>query len=449
MEKAPEAFPSDPAWRKRVSDRFNLVRHVTQRHDSRSMGIRAGVSWLSSSSAEIAGARDVLKSMISPGVIDELGFQRLQAPFAERFYPAVTTPMTRARYLIFIPAIYRHMETTGMAAGKDADRISRDLQFNLLEVLLKKEHTAIGKESGRNIIRAPSNIYWSALAALGIATQNVSEASYQRRLSAGEFQENALADDDGVTHPDTPESFWNGHIKLAHVMPGGAFPENTSFRLRRSEASFLRECYSRLRMADAESLMTHLINIGEQVGAPGIETFTYPWDVNPLPAHLEHAIKHACTLSIFARGATIHYHYMLANKRGDDASDIEQAFAAWRDQSVDSLREWDIGDFFAVVKQWHSTVDARDVAFIENWTRRCIHPASAQSALGDSIAQNIIATREQQMRPGRERLKVLSQLESWRREDPYPRFWFQLSYRHFVGRTIAQDIAEGLGGTIA
>src|SRR5436309_9661059 len=151
------------------------------------MAIRSGIGWLSSSSAEITRARDVLKALTPGGVIDELGFLVLLGTFADHLYPAVTTPMTRARYLIFIPALYQWLEQSGKAVGKDADRLSRDLQFELLKVLLTNENTAIGKESGRNIVRTPSEIYWTALASLGIATQRISEASYQRNLSSGAF----------------------------------------------------------------------------------------------------------------------------------------------------------------------------------------------------------------------------------------------------------------------
>ena len=88
--------------------------------------------------------------------------------------------MTRARYLILIPALYQWLEQSGKAIGKDVDRLSRDLHFDLLKALLQNESTAIGKESGRNIVRTPSEIYWTALASLGLATQQISEASYQR-----------------------------------------------------------------------------------------------------------------------------------------------------------------------------------------------------------------------------------------------------------------------------
>ena len=82
------------------------------------MNRRSGVSWLSSSSAEIARARHVLKSLTLGGTIDELGFLVLQGAFADVFYPAVTTPMTRARYFVFVPAIYRYLEESGEALAR-------------------------------------------------------------------------------------------------------------------------------------------------------------------------------------------------------------------------------------------------------------------------------------------------------------------------------------------
>jgi len=97
---------------------------------------------LSSSSADITRARAVLDALRKPGVIDELGFLMLNAAFAQRLYPAVTTIMTRARYLIFVPAVYRYLEQSRkVVVGKDADRIARDLQFDLRNALEKNETT--------------------------------------------------------------------------------------------------------------------------------------------------------------------------------------------------------------------------------------------------------------------------------------------------------------------
>lgn len=225
------------------------------------MAIHSGVAWLSSSSAEIARAREVLKSLTPGGVIDELGFLVLQGAFADHFYPAVTTPMTRARYLMFVPAIYQYLEQSKKALGKDTDRLSRDLQFELLKALLRNEARAIGMESGRNIVRTPSEIYWNALGALGIATQRLSESSYKNRLSAGALGPQVWRDDDDAAHTDGVESLWNSSLRLGHIMPGGLFPDGTDFRLRKAEAVFLQRRYADLKPGGRDSLITHLVSL--------------------------------------------------------------------------------------------------------------------------------------------------------------------------------------------
>src|SRR4051812_50187787 len=112
------------------------------------MRLRSGIAWLSSSSAEISQAREVLKAMKPSGVLDELGFLVLFGAFGNRFYPATNTVMTRARYLVFVPAIYQHLEEDRRkVVGKDADRISKDLQYELSKVLLENDERAIGRRA--------------------------------------------------------------------------------------------------------------------------------------------------------------------------------------------------------------------------------------------------------------------------------------------------------------
>ena len=250
------------------------------------MTVIGGVSWLSSSSAEIARARHVLKALTPGGVIDELGFLVLQGAFAEQFYPAVTTPMTRARYLIFVPAIYQYLERSGKAAGRDVDRVSRDLQFELLQSV-REEDGAIGKEGGREIVRPPSEIHWNALAVLGLATQRVSEASYQRRLSAGAFRLEALQDDDKVAYPDNAESLWDTSLRLSHVLPDGVFPINNSLRLRPSEARLLRERYGAVKPGGRESLISHLVSLADRRSLADLDAMTDVWDVPDLPVETQ------------------------------------------------------------------------------------------------------------------------------------------------------------------
>jgi hypothetical protein len=404
------------------------------------------LSWLASSSAEIARARNVLKGLQPTGVIDELGFLVLQGAFADRFYPAVVTPMTRARYLILVPAIYQHLEQSRNAIGKDVDRLARDLQFQLLE-RVRTEPGAIGKDRGRAIIRPPSEVYWSALAVLGLATQRTSLATYQRRISEGAFRRRSVRDDDDAVHPEDVQSLWDPAIRASSLLENGEFPDGTTLLLRKAEARLLRERYAALRPSGHRTLITHLVDLAQAQNLTTLEAIDYPWDIPGLPDATAHVVRHARCLSLFARGTTLQYHQMLLERKGLDASGPGDAFVEWWEGAHDALAKWDLEQFFAIVSGWDA--DKRPVAdraFLRNWVARCAKGRTGKVVLEDTDARAAIAEREDRVRPGKQRLRVKYQLESFQGEANYnARGLYQLDYRHRVGRQFAQDILEGLG----
>src|SRR5687767_5302736 len=154
----PQAYPQSTLGRLPITSAHGrdscrrLWRRCSFQPGSRTV-VRSGLTWLSSSSAEIARARSVLDALRKPGVIDELGFLMLNGAFAERLYPGVTTIMTRARYIVFVPAVYRYLEQSRHVVGKNAEHIARSLQFDLRNALAKNEDSFIGRDKGFNVIR--------------------------------------------------------------------------------------------------------------------------------------------------------------------------------------------------------------------------------------------------------------------------------------------------------
>jgi hypothetical protein len=408
--------------------------------------VHTGIGWLSSSAAEISRARQLLKTMTQSGVIDELGFLILLGAFADHFYPAITTPMTRARYLIFVPAIYQYIEHSGRAVGRDVDRLARDTQFSLLQALLRNEHTAIGKEGGRLIVRTPADIYWSALGTLGIATKRISEASYQAQLRAGAFNRATLKDDDNAVHPDEQESLWHASLRLSQVMPDGVFPASTDFRLRKNEATFLAARYADLRPGGRPCLVSHLVELSLDGRMPPGADIASVWEIPFLSQESGAAADHARRLSLFARGTTLMYHQMLIEKRRITEKDASPAFSAWWERARDDLGGWDVDAFFALVTSWNANRRPKqDRAFLQDWIGRCVAARSAADALADRTARSVVETRERVVRPGKERLRVEYQLKAWNPAPAYrPDNLYQLEYRHSVGARFAHDIAEGI-----
>lgn len=408
------------------------------------MNPRNGLTWLSSSSAAITRARSVLDALRKPGVIDELGFLMLNGAFAERLYPAVTTIMTRARYLIFVPAIYRYLERSGRAEGKDADRVSRDVQFDLRNALAKTEQSFIGKDGGRGLVRVPSNVYWSALGTLGIATRRISEATYLRQLSDGAFRTRVLRDDDDASHDEEVESLWSPDLGLGHVLPDGQFPAGTSFDLRKTEAAFLRSRYGSLVPEGRENLVSRMVSLGLRHGASSLEGIKYPWTIPDCTAEMSKVLDHARRLSLMARGATLQYYRMLIEKRGDDDPGVESAFVDWWEQAREDLLSWDLSTFFGLMLRWGAGRTESDRRFITSWIARCRATERAQSALADPEARARVSGREDWIRPGKQRLRVKFQLERWKLPEGFAADIYQMDYRHRVGRQISIDIAEGI-----
>jgi hypothetical protein len=420
--------------------------------DSKAPGgsLVSGIVWLSSSSAEIRRARNVLKALTPGGVIDELGFLILNSAFADRFYPAVTTPMTRARYFFFVPAIYQYIERSGRGVRHDVDLLSRRLQHQLLKTI-DAERGAIGKQSGFGILRPPSEIYWGALAVLGFATQRTSLDSYHRQLSEGLFKPQALRDDDKAVHLGQVDSFWASSLRLSYLLneadPDAIFPSDTTLRLRKSEAVLLRQRYEALLSNGHSSLITHMVDLSKRDSRSQLSEFRWPWDIPALPRHTADVVQHARRLSMFSRGTTLQYYRMLIEKKGVDDEGAAEAFDAWWEPAHEDLRSWNLDAFFHVIDSWGANRrPAQDRAFLRDWIARCVSARSGRQALDDAEARRIVAGREGQVRRGKERLHVKYQLDSW--EQPpsgyRPGLVYQLDYRHSVGRQFAQDIADGL-----
>lgn len=409
------------------------------------MNLRGGIGWLSTSAAEITRARGVIDALKKPGVIDELGFLMLNGAFAERFYPGVTTIMTRARYLVFIPAIYQHLEQSRKAIGKDVDKVSRDLQFDLRNALAKNEEHYIGREGGRLLIRVPSAVYWSALESLEIARRKISEAAYQRHLSEGAFGHSVHKDDDGAVHDDVNESLWDPTLKLNHVMQGGVFPENTSFKLRRSEALSLEERYRRLTSSGHENLVSRMIGLGREHGASFLEGIDYPWDIPGCHQEVQRHLRHARLLSSLARGATLHYYAMLLEKKEEDDSRLVRQFAKWWGQARPDLSRWDLVEFFGLMAGWGAGRGKKDQTFLTDWIARLKVVPTPEELLADRDARRTIASREDAVRSGKQRLRVKHQLDSWGLPNDFSAGFFYLNYRHSVGCRVARDIVDGLG----
>jgi hypothetical protein len=401
-----------------------------------------GVFWIASSDQDIAKARAVLRSLKPAGVLDELGFLVLLGAFSDRLYPAISTIMTRARYFLFVPAIYRHIESLPAGRRRNAANLARRLQVALCQALLDTDPNQpgiIGKRTKGQVQRLPSSVYWFGLTSLGIARHRQPESSYLGDLSRRPAR-SRYADDDGITHEDDEDSLWDPSAPLDSILAAdGTYPQGLSLKLTRREAAYLRDRFLAREAPEHPSLMAHLL----RTDAAGI-AHDAPWAVPALAPSLRNVVHHARLLSLLTRGAQLQYEALLFEARGVSDTGTENAFITWWGEAIPLLERWDLDDFARLPFLQHATMRG-DVNFLRTWRARIMGLRSGAVAYADREARTLLRVREQAVRGGKARMVSAFHLEQWQPPKQYDaRELYALTYRHGIGTTILADIHEGL-----
>jgi hypothetical protein len=113
----------------------------------------APIQWLHLTDEDLSRARRVIAAFKEDDTVDVLGFQPISERFDDWFYPAVTTPMTRAKYYIAVPAIYAYLERQQLGYQRFLERASA-MQHELQRILLRAIPTVAASLAER---RAQSN----------------------------------------------------------------------------------------------------------------------------------------------------------------------------------------------------------------------------------------------------------------------------------------------------
>ena len=159
------------------------------------------VGWLDLSEEDRRRAEEYLSQFNEENTVDELGFGILRDAFADVFFPATSTIMTRARYLVFIPALCLVVEREKLT-GPAAEQRLTELENELRRSLEKQESSGvIGTVAKESLRRYPSSVYWSSLRRLGIFLHpNWGLTYYQAHLADFYAAMKPDEDDDGTSH---------------------------------------------------------------------------------------------------------------------------------------------------------------------------------------------------------------------------------------------------------
>jgi hypothetical protein len=91
------------------------------------------VAWLDHSADQQQRVREMLALFADQGTVDDLGIGTVRDAFSDLLFPGSSVIQTRARYFLFVPWIYNHVESKRSvdlaARGANAER---QLIFQLL-----------------------------------------------------------------------------------------------------------------------------------------------------------------------------------------------------------------------------------------------------------------------------------------------------------------------------
>lgn len=408
------------------------------------------IGWIDLSEEDQKRARDYLRSL-SEGTLDELGFGIIRDALADRFFPATSTIMTRARFFILVPSIYLHV----LAQGDTGDKAKR--KCNRLEQYLRK--TLIANGSIKNwrkeeVKRYPASIYWAGLRRLGICNPTVgSQANYFTALDAYHQSKAGMKDDDHnaheaeveveLWHPDIMQLFDGGQLPAPHS--NGQFPDSLSFDLTPVESEYLR---SRFIQAETDSVVANVFK-KDTFGSAD-----YPWQWDYPPA-LSREIDHAMHFSMLAKLSTLLYFELLNRKRienGKSACDVDlvQAVELWWDGCHESFTKWNVETFISWTEQ--ANICRGSDRYFFKTLHRLFKEAQSPSAFVESkLVRDLIVFREKDKRPNKRRLIPGRFQNEWKLPNQRSGYFsnpehlpFHLDFRSGIASQIIGDIFEGL-----
>ena len=395
--------------------------------------------WVDFAEADRQRMLDVVHLFKEQDTRDELGIGTIRDAFADHFFPGTSTIQTRARYMLFIPWIYKELEHRRTSSSK-ITRMARRDEIRLIFALLGSGETlgVIGKEAKATLQRLPSSVYWSGLGSWGIRLFLGSQSQYHRRLDAY-YRLNETRAADGDDGSEAPPAAANWHQGLPEAPED--LLESAVLLLTREEASFLQD---RILIRHGESLLAKLAQHEDS------SQVAFPWEhpaLGELPRQMQDELLHARNFSETIYGAALLYNLMLARQCGNDewAAGYEERMAEWAEMITtrwDELRIWhgQLSEFWGSRPLHLARIPHKTHVFVVDWLRLVLSTVDPEEASESKVAQQHIQSREIELKRQRARLSNPRALETWGGSSGDR----QLDYRWGNAAVIVDDILEGL-----
>ena len=391
-------------------------------------------SWLAFSEAERQRAHDALGLLRDRDTRDELGIAGVRDAFSELLFPGTSTIQTRAGYFLFVPWIYRGIES---APGAGAAGRAKRAEQSLIETLRRSDDPdgTIGLRAGPDVQRLPSSVYWQGLRTWRIRRARASIPTYHAWLDHP-FRRAVERDDDRNLLDPQGESAWD----LALPPGPDNFPDGASFWLRRPDAEYLRD---KVMLSCPGTLLAFLVDRGESgVAAPA------PW-VHPqlaeFPPNIRETLEHAELFSLAMHGAALLYNLQAAERAERHDLSVEyrgylEEWAAEMNAAASRLSAWPRERFWELARIGNPRIRADARRFIDQWLNRVI-PTGGAGLANDRQAQREVTRREISVKGEKQaRLASAAALARWSGASGSAR----MSFRWETAQRIVDDIREAI-----
>lgn len=306
------------------------------------------LAWLDFDADAMKRAHELLQQFRDARTLDHLRLGGVRDDFANYFFPATSTIMPHARYLVLVPRAFLQLEAETRKKGyslqqavKRLDEIEASQAKELIAELgkrLKKREPDRKDLEGSGIIgwdklretngtdfvsQTPSNSYWASIRKLQIRVPKGSRVNYIRDILARAQTKSSRS---GVPEEESlglESAIWNKDV-LELSKDASACLE-----LSEKQARFIHRQYVGL-----DSLISRLLSAPskEIKTKADLNQFGYVWDY-PLPSGDDSTIESSRRLSALIQGANLLYGTMVTKEYG---LEDHQDFIAWRP----TLDEW-------------------------------------------------------------------------------------------------------------
>ncbi len=395
-------------------------------------------TWLAHDEAERRRMQEAVELFREQGTLDDLGIGSVRDAFSNLLFPGTSVLHTRARYLLFIPWIYRRLERAGVHSREVAARARHD-EVRLISALLAggEQRGVIGERARAELKLLPSAAYWAGLGVLGFRLFPGTQDQYHRSFDGYQALLRDLPrvrdDEDPIARP---YSNWHPALDaLAEQSPD--FLDETTFRLTPDEGSFVRE----LVLHQAKGSLLALLCAA---GSPTSERYAWRHPRRAeLPALIVRQLELAQSFSALMQGAQILYNYLLAERRSmrdlaDALRDDARGWASGLESELVSF-EWPELWETATAPEGNPRITAPTQSFVEAWGT-AVHSLGA-SVIDDVPTRRLIERRERQTKHAQARLANPRRLETWTQ----PVGMGRLDYRWPVVREIVNDVCRATG----